>query len=328
MAFTSRSSAPHESHGNPASPARRRPTLDELAETRVLSNETIAARTGSNRPTAAAAVETVGGDAPAAQRARRDRLLGATAGLAVVGQATRKRPALSVTLAAVGLGAVVASAVGLSPGRAEFRPPPAAGTQAPVTAEASAAAAYSGIAPYARTPPAAGDHLEPGTRPGRGKNGRSSPSSPANGSTPADPLASIVPPAPDQPGAGVRESTGPARARAPETASISIGRPNDGDTLTAGTTVSGEAGLPAEHQIWLLWRHGTGSYHVAGACRGGRSFTCDTPALERGGDEIFQLTVVVVDADTGRGLRAGETRDALPGHLARHDVTVRRPADQ
>ncbi|MBW6434708.1 hypothetical protein KZ829_13275 [Actinoplanes hulinensis] len=250
------------------------------------------------------------------------RLLSASGNLAALGWAARKRPALSVTFAAVGLGAVVASVFGLAPERAEFRPPPASGTRAPTTAKASVGAAHVGIAPYAPTSAASGDQVTPGTRSGRARNGRSSASPSSGGGTSADSLVSAGPATPTPRGAKARNLTGPAGSGTPETASIRLGQPSDGGTFNAGTSIIGSADLPADHQIWLLWRQGAGSYHVGGACRGGRTFTCDPPGLESGGDDTFQLTVVVVDPDTGRTLHSGETRDALPSHLARHDVTI------
>ncbi|MBB4750737.1 hypothetical protein [Actinoplanes lobatus] len=250
------------------------------------------------------------------------RLLNATGNLAALGWAARKRPALSVTFAAAGLGAVVASVFGLAPERAEFRPPPVSGLRAPTTAKASADAAHAGIAPYAPTSAAAGEQVTPGTRSGRARNGRSSARPSSSGSMSADSLVSADPATPKPRGAKARDHTGPAGSGTPETASIRLGQPSDGGTLSAGTSITGSADLPANHQIWLLWRQGAGSYHVGGACRGGRTFTCDPPGLESGGDDTFQLTVVVVDPDTGRTLHAGETRDALPSHLARHDITI------
>ncbi|GAA0464210.1 hypothetical protein Aca07nite_25880 [Actinoplanes capillaceus] len=322
----------------------RRPTLAELAETQVMSSEAITARITASRmggegsvgafPRADSGVTAMrrarpgvrGTESLAAVRERSalaaSRLLSATGNVAALGWAARKRPALSVTFAAAGLGAVVASVFGLAPERAEFRPPPASGMRAPTTAKASVDAAHVGIAPYAPTSAAAGDQVTPGTRSSRARNGRSSARPSSDSGTSADSLVSADPATPTPRGARARDVTGPAGSGTPETASIRLGQPSDGGTLSTGTSITGSADLPADHQIWLLWRQGAGSYHVGGACRGGRTFTCDPPGLENGGDDTFQLTVVVVDPDTGRTLHAGETRDALPSHLARHDITI------
>ncbi|MBO3742238.1 hypothetical protein [Actinoplanes flavus] len=309
-----------------------------------MSSEAIAARIAASRmggqgqagsfPGAGSGVPAVGRTRPgvpaseglAAVRERSasaaSRLLSATVNLAALGWAARKRPALSVTFAAAGLGAVVASVFSLAPERAEFRPPPASGMRVPTTAKASAGSSHAGIAPYAPTSAAAGDQATPGTRSGRARNGRSSARPSSSGSTPANSLVSADPATPAPRGGKARDFAGPAGPGTPETASIRLSQPNDGGTVGAGTSITGSADLPADHQIWLLWRQGAGSYHVGGACRGGRTFTCDPPGLENGGDDTFQLTAVIVDPDTGRTLHAGETRDSLPSHLARHDITI------
>ncbi|SDT41567.1 hypothetical protein SAMN04489716_3689 [Actinoplanes derwentensis] len=111
------------------------------------------------------------------------------------------------------------------------------------------------------------------------------------------------------------------------TASIGFSQPRDGDTITAAATVSGSADLPDDHQVWLLRRHGAGTaYQVVGACPSGWSFTCGPAGLESGGEDTFQLAVVVVDPATARTLSVGQSRDTLPSSLARSEVTVRRAA--
>ena len=250
-----------------------------------------------------------------------------TVDLAAFGRLTRERPAVSAGFAAAGLGVIVVSVVALTPAPPEFRQPPVAATQSPTTARPSSAAAQVGLAPYATPGAAAAEDLAP-----RGSRARISPkgsrfaASPMAGATGlavdgsgAD-LVGTIPPDRDS-----RVAATPATTRtAARTASIRLGQLRDGDTISGSTSLNGYAELPADHQVWLLWRHAGGAYHVVGACRGGRSFTCGPAALESGGDDSFQLTVIAVGPTAARSLQAGESRDSLPEHVARVDIDVRR----
>ncbi|MFC7533337.1 hypothetical protein [Actinoplanes sp. GCM10030250] len=113
-----------------------------------------------------------------------------------------------------------------------------------------------------------------------------------------------------------------------ETASVRVSSPGDGATLSGTADVSGTAYHPDGYQVWLLSRHGAGGRFIAeGACRGERDFTCDPVRLDRGGDDLFLLDVIVVDPATAKTIRTGESLDALPQHLARDAVTVQRQAE-
>ncbi|GAA4945057.1 hypothetical protein GCM10025331_35320 [Actinoplanes utahensis] len=247
--------------------------------------------------------------------------------VAAVRREARRRPGLSVVFAAVAAGAVIVSVFGAAPAPAEFRMPPVAVPQ-PSAVKVSAAAVHSGLAPYAPPGEPSADQTTRGGRTGGARDARGVPStvpSTKAGAVSALPSASSAP-AGTTP-AQTSATTGSASAGTPEkAASIRIGQPGDGETVPPGVTVSGDADLPDGHQIWLLWRHGAGSYHVAGACRAGRAFTCGPAGLESGGEDGFTLTAIVVDPPTGRTLSAGDSRDALPAHAARDDVTVRRAA--
>ncbi|MDI6100797.1 hypothetical protein QLQ12_19480 [Actinoplanes sp. NEAU-A12] len=250
---------------------------------------------------------------------------------ATLSREARKRPVLSVALAAAGVGAVVVPAFGASPEAPEFRPAPVIASQAPVVT-ASAGAAQPGLAPFVAPSATAAGYPMPGTRLGTAGRRTGSPAlvPPAGGRVvTAVPGASALPTRTAPAGARTPAMRKQARAGTPEkAASVSFSKPGEGETVTAATTVSGSAELPTDHQVWLLWRHGGGTaYHVVGACRGGRSFVCGPAGLESGGDETFQLTALVVDPAVARTLSAGASRDALPSHLARSEITVRRAAE-
>jgi hypothetical protein len=246
----------------------------------------------------------------------------------VLGWPPRKGLILGLAVVAAGLGAVVVSTAGRPSGPPEFRPPPGAVTQ-PSAAGPSAAAGKAVLAPYARSS-AAGPRLAPGL-PAAARDSR-------NGTAAPEPSATarrgrVLPgmsarPANRPPArTGTRAVTG-ARGGLPEkAASISIGEPGDGATVSGAVTVSGTADLPEGHQVWLLWQQGpSGSHHVGGACRGGRTFVCGSVSLAGGGDDTFLFTAVVVDPSTAAALTAGATRESLPGHVTRSEVTVRRTA--
>jgi hypothetical protein len=239
----------------------------------------------------------------------------------------RRSPALSAVFAVAGLGLVVVSIS--TPGAAapEFRSPPAAVMSTP-SMHASAAAVYTGLAPY--EPPVPDD--DP-----RSPNPRAS--LPDNRSVSPVPLPSAtddaaavlsgvreVPAEATPTGAAPRSVADMAGAVTPEAVSVAVGQPRDGESVAAATTVTGTVAMPDGHEVWLLSRHGNGAYRIEGACLGGSSFTCGPVTLDSGGDDAFQLTAVVVDAATARGLQAGETRDGLPTTLAHSGVTVRRAA--
>lgn len=250
---------------------------------------------------------------------------------AAVGRAARRRPALSVTLAAVGAGAVVVTAFGTAFGSApeppEFRTPPAAAPQP--SAATKPAAAHSGLAPYEPPVPASAPRTGRGTRTGMSAGPSEAPSpTPSSGSSgPTMAPGTSAAPAAATPAGTTRSATGALSSGTPEkAASISIGQPGDGETVAANASVSGEADLPDGHQIWLLWRHGAGAHHVAAACRAGRTFSCGPAGLESGGDDTFTLTAIVVDPPTGRTLDEGQSLDTLPAHVARSEITVRRAA--
>jgi hypothetical protein len=256
------------------------------------------------------------------------RVLTAARSPIVLGWPPRKGLLLGLAVVAAGLGAVVVSTAGRPSGPPEFRPPPAAVTQ-PSAAGPSAAAGKAGLAPYPRSS-VAGPRLAPDLRvPARGsRNGTPAPE-PSATARRARVLPGVSARAANRPPAGkaTRPATG-ARGGLPEkAASISIGEPGDGATVSGAVTVSGTTDRPEDHQVWLLWRQGSsGSYHVDGACRGGRTFVCGSVTLAGGGDDAFVFTAVVVDPATASALHAGATRDGLPAHVARSEVNVRRSA--
>jgi hypothetical protein len=255
---------------------------------------------------------------------------------AVLGRATvavnreaHRRPVLAAALAVAGLGAVVVSASGPGAAAPEFRPPPAAVMSAPPV-QVSAAAVHTGLAPYA--PPAEVEAPRSPSPRSASPSGRSGSPTPVPSITDED--AAVLSGVRDLPsektpiGAAPRTATDAVSSGTPAAAaSVTVGEPREGETITAATTVSGTAEMPGDHQVWLLSRHGSGAYRVEGACRGGNNFTCGPATLDSGGDDTLQLTAVVVDPSTARSLQAGETRDGLPASLARSDVTVRRAAD-
>ncbi|MFC4070953.1 hypothetical protein [Actinoplanes subglobosus] len=240
----------------------------------------------------------------------------------------RRRPALSTAVGAAALGLVIVSVAAPGAAAPEFRSPPAAVMSAP-SIPVSAAAVYTGLAPY--EPPEPDDDRvspSPSTSAVAGRSG-----SPAPVPTVTDDAATVLSGVRDMPaetapaGAATRSVADPAVGSAPEVkASVAVGEPRDGESITAATPVTGIADMPDGHEVWLLSRHGSGGYRVEGACRGGHSFTCGPATLESGGDADFELTALVVDPATARGLQAGETRDGLPAHLARSQVAVRRAA--
>ncbi|HWS33193.1 MAG TPA: hypothetical protein VN408_10675 [Actinoplanes sp.] len=141
--------------------------------------------------------------------------------------------------------------------------------------------------------------------------------------SPSVSVTTASPPSSPGPVASDRTATGTVERRA----SVGFSHPRDGDTVTSSAPVSGSADLPDRHQVWLLRRHGTGAaYQVVGTCRGGWNFTCGPADLDTGGDDSFQLTVIVVDPETARSLSAGQSRAVLPGNLAASEITVRRAA--
>jgi hypothetical protein len=106
--------------------------------------------------------------------------------------------------------------------------------------------------------------------------------------------------------------TSPARVTArmkKAKASVRIASPQDGANVEESVTVSGEASVPAGHQVYLL----AGNDQAASSCRGKSHFVCGPVSLDSD-DETVQLAVVVA-ADGGTG-------DAA----ARDEVTVQRPA--
>ncbi|MEU4160267.1 hypothetical protein [Actinoplanes sp. NPDC026670] len=244
---------------------------------------------------------------------------------AAVNREARRRPALSAALVVAGLGVVIVSVSGPGSAAPEFRSPPVAAMATP-SVQVSAAAVYTGLAPYA-PPVRARGSLSPSPRTS-GPAGRSGSPSPVPSVT--DDAATVLsgvrelPPEKTPTGAAPRTAADPVGPATPVTATVAVTEPRDGDSVTTATTITGTAELPAGHQVWLLSRHGSGSYRVEGACRGDRSFTCGPATLDGGGDDTFQLTAVVVDPATARALQAGETRDSLPTHLARSEVTVHR----
>ncbi|WP_433795466.1 hypothetical protein [Actinoplanes sp. CA-252034] len=247
---------------------------------------------------------------------------------AAVNRGARRRPALSAMLVVAGLGAIVVSVAGPGAAAPEFRTPTAVVTGTP-SVQVSAAAVYTGLAPYAPPAPAEGP-LPPSPRisPSGVPNGSPSPV-PSVTDENAAVLSGVreLPSEKAPTGAVTRTFTDPTGAPSTAaTASITLGEPRGGETVTAATVVSGTADMPDDHQVWLLSRHGAGAYRVEGPCRGGRSFTCGPVTLDSGGDDTFLLTTVVVDPATARTLQAGETRDSLPVGLAHSEVTVRRSA--
>ncbi|MEU4620947.1 hypothetical protein AB0G04_13340 [Actinoplanes sp. NPDC023801] len=246
-----------------------------------------------------------------------------------LGRMVRKPSVVGVAIAAASLGGVVVWTAGSSAETPEFRPP-AAVTVPPAVTPSATATAKTGLAPY--VPPAAtGNRLVPGPRasmPGARTGSRSS--APATTSR----ARKVLPgtrsrPAGTAPARPVKRSTARLRgAGMPEkAATISIGQPGDGETVSSSATVTGTVDMPDGHQVWLLRRQGAGgAHHVVGVCRGARSFVCGPAGLESGGDETFQLTVIVVDPATAAALTAGTTRDSLPANVARSEVTVRRAA--
>ncbi|BEL07576.1 hypothetical protein Q0Z83_057670 [Actinoplanes sichuanensis] len=234
-----------------------------------------------------------------------------------------------MALVVAGLGAVIVSVSGPGAAAPEFRSPPVAAMSTP-SVQVSAAAVYTGLAPYAPPAPApAPGSLSPSPRTS-GPDGRSGPPSPVP-SLPDDDATVLsgireLPPEKTPTGAATRTAAEPAGRIAPVTATVAVTEPRDGASVSATTTVTGTADMPADHQVWLLSRHGSGSYRVEGACPGDRNFTCASVALDGGGDDTFQLTTVVVDPAIARTLQAGETRATLPAHLAGGEVTVHRAA--
>ncbi|WP_433832011.1 hypothetical protein ACQP2E_15025 [Actinoplanes sp. CA-015351] len=97
-------------------------------------------------------------------------------------------------------------------------------------------------------------------------------------------------------------------AAAAEEASVSIGSPQNGETVEESVTVSGEADIPAGKQVVLQMRATEGEdYRTVGTCQGARSFVCD-PVFLDADEESYQLAVIVADG------------------LASDEVTVHREA--
>ncbi|GIE32418.1 hypothetical protein Ait01nite_054630 [Actinoplanes italicus] len=255
-----------------------------------------------------------------------------TATRSPVGSSRPRRKALflGLAVAAAGLGVVVVSTTGQSSGSAEFRSPPAVPAQASA-AGPSAAAKQGGLAPYARAS-VAGPRLVPDTRmPVRaGRNGSAAPEPSATArrtrvlpGQSARPAKRATARTATRTGAGTRARSGLTE----KAASISIGEPGGGATVSGPVSVSGTVDMPEGYQVWLLSRQGaTGSYQVEGACRGQRAFVCGSAGLAGGGDDTFEFTTVVVDSATAATLHAGATRDSLPTYVARSEVTIRRAA--
>ncbi|MEU8662290.1 hypothetical protein [Actinoplanes philippinensis] len=245
---------------------------------------------------------------------------------AAVNREARRRPALSAALVAAGLAAVVVSIAGPGTAAPEFRTPPTVVMATP-SAQVTAAAKHTGLAPYEPPAPAEGPlSASPRASASFGPSGLPAPL-PSIAGGDATVLSGVreLPPEKTPNGALNRTSVDPPGVSAtPATASVIVGEPREGDSITAATSITGVADMPKDHQVWLLSRHGSSAYRIEGACRGDRSFVCGPATVESGGDDTFQLTAVVVDPATARGLQAGETRDVLPANLARSEVTVRR----
>jgi hypothetical protein len=256
------------------------------------------------------------------------RVVTVTRSPAGAGRPRRKALYLGLAVAAAGLGAVVVSTAGQSSRPAEFRSPPAVTTQASA-AGPSAAAKQGGLAPYARAS-VAGPRLAPDTRmPVRaGRNGSAAPEPSATARrTRVLPGQSARPANRGPARTATRTGSGTRSGLTEKAASISIGEPGGGATVSGPVSVSGTVDMPEGHQVWLLSRQGaTGSYQVEGACRGQRAFVCGSAGLAGGGDDTFEFTTVVVDPATAATLHAGATRDSLPAYVARSEVTVRRAA--
>ncbi|WP_111653671.1 hypothetical protein [Actinoplanes lutulentus] len=84
-------------------------------------------------------------------------------------------------------------------------------------------------------------------------------------------------------------------AAAAEEASVSIGSPQNGESVEESVTVSGEADIPAGKQVVLRMRATEGEdYRTVGTCQGTRSFVCDPVYLDAD-EESYQLAVIVAD---------------------------------
>jgi hypothetical protein len=113
-----------------------------------------------------------------------------------------------------------------------------------------------------------------------------------------------------------------------ENASIEITRPRKGDSLSSTDGINGSATLPAEHQIWLLWRHGNDApFHVAESCFPDEAFYCDPIRLPSDGAEGFGLYAIVVTPDTAATLSPGKEFLELPPTVAYHGMAVKRQTE-
>ncbi|MEV6304690.1 hypothetical protein AB0M02_35135 [Actinoplanes sp. NPDC051861] len=245
------------------------------------------------------------------------------------GRALSSGTLATAVIAAVGVVLLVVSGLALGEERREAPRPAAVGvTPSPSDVASPDVVAPRGLAPFAPYEPAEADRVASSSPPPRPDQSSGVPSAVPAVTDPmvaAEPTAgaTVAQPVPQR--ATGRPSGGTPRT---EAASVRLGSPGDGETLAGTAGVSGTAVLPDGHQVWLLSRQGqSGQFRTEGACRGGRSFVCDPVRLDRGGEDLFLLDVIVVDPPTARTLQTGGSLEALPRYAARDGVTVQRKSE-